>query len=157
MTHATAPDLHTILQQEIVVMTQLDDVLKSEQAALISGNTNALAESTQTKSRVIAIVAELENVRNKRIAQLGFSDDVQGFKDYLQTNNDERLPQAWNALLQISESAKETNRTNGLLINRHLTKTQTALNALQQNNQTLYGPSGQSTVKAQNPRGLVIG
>lgn len=149
--------LQASLQQEISVMTQLADVLKAEQTALVDGDVAALSELTQSKSRLVANIAELEHARNQAIAAKGFADDIQGFKDYLASTTDTALSQAWDELLRISEAAKETNRTNGMLINRHLARNQGALNALQQNKQPLYGPSGQSTTQANTGRGFVVG
>jgi flagella synthesis protein FlgN len=53
---------------------------------------------------------------------------------------------AWKALLQLTREAKEINRLNGMLLNKHLSYTQGALNALRPVPQAgkLYGPSGQT-------------
>ena len=64
----------------------------------------------------------------------------------------------WAELLTIAQSANELNRTNGLLINRHMVRNQNALNVLQGAPQggNIYGPNGQPANKAKT-RGLVVG
>ena len=63
----------------------------------------------------------------------------------------------WNALIETARAAKEINRTNGLLINRHLTLNQNALKALRGDamQESFYGPNGQSMAKL-GSRNLVI-
>jgi flagella synthesis protein FlgN len=51
----------------------------------------------------------------------------------------------WAELISLTQSAKELNRVNGLLIGSHMARNQSALNALQsgQNGGNVYGPNGQ--------------
>ena len=64
----------------------------------------------------------------------------------------------WAELLTLTQSAKETNRVNGLLINTHLTRNQLALNVMHGADQRsgFYGPDGQSKISVA-ARNLVIG
>ena len=64
----------------------------------------------------------------------------------------------WMELLALAQSAKQINRTNGILINTHMMRNQAALNILHGNPQgsNLYGPDGQSSTKTE-ARGVVVG
>ncbi|MDO8653695.1 MAG: flagellar protein FlgN [Undibacterium sp.] len=160
LTNFSLPKLHECLQEEVDAMLSLAELLKAEQASLIDGNVEKLGELTQEKSRRITLLAELEKKRNAYLIQLGYSSDAKGMQDYLSHPSTEILAaEYWGNLLQISEQAKESNRANGILINRQLTKNQSALNILQQNNPagSMYGPNGQSTNSNLSGRGFVIG
>lgn len=141
-------------------MLSLAQLLKTEQVSLVNGDVEKLGELTQEKSRRITLLTELEKKRNTYLSQLGYSSDAKGMQDYLSHPSTEvSAAEYWTHLLQISEQAKENNRANGILINRQLTRNQSALNILQQNNPagSMYGPNGQSTNNTSSGRGFVIG
>jgi flagella synthesis protein FlgN len=64
----------------------------------------------------------------------------------------------WSGMIATAQAAKEINRTNGLLINKHMVHSQNALNILrgQTGSNNFYGPDGQ-TKNSVNSRNLVIG
>ena len=65
----------------------------------------------------------------------------------------------WQEVLGLTREAKELNRVNGILINKHMNNNQSALRALRmpvQGGSALYGPSGQAT-SALASRRFVIG
>jgi flagella synthesis protein FlgN len=152
--------LSTCLREELGAMASLANVLIKEQAALIDGNVEKLNEITSEKSQLLAALSQLEKERNFCLIHLGYSPDVKGMQDYLyQVETDAADLQSWDELMQISKIAKENNRTNGLLINRQITRNHGALNILQQNTSAgnMYGPTGQSTNQVSSIRGVVIG
>jgi flagella synthesis protein FlgN len=61
-------------------------------------------------------------------------------------------------LLKSADSAKELNRTNGLLIAKYMARNQTALNILHSGTSTgnFYGPDGQSRLQSTGHR-LIAG
>ena len=63
----------------------------------------------------------------------------------------------WDALLSLAKSAREINRTNGLLINKHMTRNQQALDVLQGTapSSNFYGPNGQATSQVSTRRRLL--
>jgi flagella synthesis protein FlgN len=152
--------LHQCLLEELSAMSFLADLLKTEETALIAGDVATLSNLTQAKSQQLAALSSLEKKRQIYLDHLGFSIDAKGMQDYLATDKADSLTsESWEKLLQISAAAKENNRTNGILINRQITKNQGALNVLQQNNPAgaMYGPNGQSTNKTSSGRGFIIG
>lgn len=154
------PQLHTCLQDEIYAMTTLAELLKTEETALVDGNVSELSRLTQEKSQLIMRLSKLENERKNCLIQHGYTSDAKGMQDYfLKTATESAAAKDWEKLLHISEQAKETNRTNGVLINRQFNRNQSALNILQQNHPTgaMYGPNGQATNSGTSGRGFITG
>lgn len=141
-------------------MAALAALLKKEQSALVDGDIALLNEYTLHKGKIVSTISELEKRRHSCLSELGFSADPHGMQAYLlQATVVSGVAGNWEHLMQLSEQAKEDNRTNGILINRQLTRNQAALGVLQQNNPagSLYGPNGQSTIKNAPGRGYIAG
>jgi flagella synthesis protein FlgN len=160
LTNPSLTKLSVCLKDELGAMTFLANVLIREQAALIDGNVEKLNELTQEKSQLLTSLSQFEKERNLCLIHFGYSPDMKGMQDYLsQAETCAADSQAWDDLIQISKNAKENNRTNGLLINRQITRNHGALNILQHNTSAgnMYGPTGQSTNQVSSIRGVVIG
>jgi flagella synthesis protein FlgN len=156
----SAPKLHQCLKEEVVAMTSLADLLRLEEAALIDGNVDELSKLTQTKGKLLSHLAKLEIERKVDLEKWGYSSDVNGMQLYFDENHSEISAAAeWQILLQISEKAKENNRTNGILINRQFIRNQNALNTLQKNSpaEAMYSANGQSTMHSTSGRRVVVG
>ncbi|MFZ6748389.1 flagella synthesis protein FlgN [Undibacterium sp. Ren11W] len=152
--------LHECLLEELSAMSFLADLLKTEETALVATDVATLNNLTQAKSQQLAALSILEKKRQFYLSHMGYSIDAKGMQDFLTTQQvDRTISENWEKLLDVSASAKETNRTNGILINRQITKNQGALNILQQNNPAgaMYGPNGQSTNKSSSGRGFIVG
>ena len=145
------------LRDEHKAMAQLVELIKQERVQLLEANIDKLNELTQEKSRLVAHMSELANRRDNALAAAGFTSKETAMKSWLSTAGSD-AGAAWSALLSLTESAKELNRVNGMLINRHMSDNQNALNALHAAPQgsNVYGPNGQSTVKPVTRR-LVVG
>jgi flagella synthesis protein FlgN len=147
------------LEQEIQAMNLLTNLLQQEQAVLVEGRVEDLQPITLQKNQMVADVSVLETVRNRHLGSLGFSGDAAGMQAYLQRQpSDGSVNRSWSELRSIAESAKECNRTNGILINKQINFTQSALGILQQGQGdatgSFYGPNGQSTVGKFSGRGF---
>ena len=155
-----APELDQCLQQEVIEMTSLADLLRIEELALIDGNVEKLSKLTQEKGKLLSCISNLEIERKTSLQKHGYSADANGMQDYFnRTLPDVKAAEEWKKLLDVSEKAKESNRTNGILINRQFIRNQNALNILQQNSPTesLYSASGQSTINSIPGRRVVVG
>lgn len=159
-TNLSLPNLHQCLQQEVIAMTSLADLLRLEELTLIDGNVEKLSKLTQDKSKLISHISKLEIERKTCLEKHGYSADANGMQDYFsKTLPGITVSEDWKKLLEVSEKAKESNRTNGILINRQFIRNQNALNILQQNSpaESLYGANGQSTTNSISGRRVVIG
>jgi len=148
------------LQEEIAAMSALSNLLVEEKSALINDDIASLNKTNAHKSDLLRKISELERMRFNHLNANGFSCDQSGMESFLQ-NTPESVANSklWEELLAISEQAKQNNNTNGLLITRRLAQNQTALNILQRGNNmgSLYGPNGQSTIKATPTKGVIAG
>ncbi|MFZ6658171.1 flagella synthesis protein FlgN [Undibacterium sp. TJN19] len=146
------------IQEEVNTMSSLAELLKKEQSALVESDVSLLNEYIQSKGQLVSKMSELERKRNTCLVELGYKADIEGMRAYLEhAGNVSTLAGYWEKLLQISQQAKEVNRTNGTLINRRLSINQATLNVLQQNNPagSMYGPNGQSTIKNTPGKGYI--
>lgn len=159
-TNLSTSKLHQCLQEEIIAMTSLTDVLRLEELALIDGNVDELSKLTQSKSQLISQLSKLEIDRKLQLEKHGCSTDAKGMQAYFERSASEiSAAEVWKKLLDVSEKAKESNRTNGLLINRQFIRNQNTLNILQQNSpaESMYGANGQSTTNSNSVRRVVVG
>lgn len=157
MTQAGNSPAHQ-LQEEIRLARTLLDLLKEEQARLIAAEIDALTVLTEEKSRLVARMSEFAAERHHALLAAGFAATEEGMQAWLESRQPETVRQSWQELLQLAKSAKDLNRSNGLLIGKHLARNQSALNVLKggPQGQPLYGPNGQSAVTSAG-RGLAIG
>ena len=154
------PSLHQCLLQEVGAMTSMADLLRLEESALIDGNVEKLSKLTHDKSTILSHISKLEIERKAYLQKHGYSGDANDMHDYFnKTLSEVAAAEEWKKLLDLSERAKESNRTNGILINRQFIRNQNALNILQQNSpsESLYGANGQSTVNSISGRRVVVG
>lgn len=154
--------LQQILDQEIVIMQSLTKVLDEEQLVLVENEAEKLEVITPNKNQLLAQVVELEKSRSELLNKAGYSNDNNGMQQFCAAQaNKDNLDKAWNALLEISLQAQEKNRTNGMLISRHLNRNQATLNVLHSGSGhqagSMYGADGQSKLKTTTARGIVAG
>ena len=163
-TSATPADTLTEEQQVAKVLV---DYLQQEQALLISADIEGLSLLTEKKASAVSLMSELATNRHRALAAVGHLASETGMQSWL-TEQSAKFPtaakqnkdvlNAWSNLLAIARQAKEINRVNGILINTHVVRNQTALNVFQvrTTDANLYGPNGQAT-SASKGRGLVVG
>ena len=152
------------LDQELDAARALLDLLTQEQAQLVTGNIDSLNTITGQKAAAVTSMAELAKSRHRALAAAGFPGEEAGMQAWLKRpgssveSGTAAAGKSWLELLALAQSAKQLNRTNGVLINTHMLRNQAALNILHGNppGDNLYGPDGQSSTKAA-ARGMVVG
>jgi len=146
------------LREEQRVITSLLEVLKQEQQYLISADIDALTSLTPTKSALVNDMAVLASQRHSALGAAGFKPEETGMEAWIAASGDAGAQQFWRDVLELTREAKEMNRINGTLINKHLNLTQSALQSLRPQNPAtnMYGPTGQ-TSNTSVRRGFVAG
>ncbi len=156
MTPRETPASH--LTQEVETARLLLKVLKQEQTHLLEADVEALETLTPQKSALVSRMSAFAISRHKALAKAGLPSEEASMEKWL--NNADHLQlerHAWDELVRIVQSAKELNRTNGLLINSHMARNQSALQVLQHEKPTnTYGPDGQARL-GPTGRGFVTG
>lgn len=160
MTISGVNPAHT-LDEELAGARRLLALLQQERQHLIAAEIEQLERLTEEKTAVVASLFELAQKRNGELKASGYrgaKDDMQAWLDSIPTSHPSfgAIRQRWAELTEVSHSAKELNRVNGLLIGTHMGRNQAALNALRggTNASSVYGPDGQ-TGKSTPGRGLI--
>jgi flagellar biosynthesis protein FlgN len=153
---STSPAEH--LKDEHDAMACLLEFIKQEEMHLIEANIDNLSRTTEEKTKIIGKIAELAKFRHNALETAGYAPSDASMQTWLENAPNKAAYQMWSKVLEIAQAAKELNRTNGLLINQHLTRNRNALSVLQGAGEgdNFYGPTGHSTTKP-SPRRLVIG
>jgi flagella synthesis protein FlgN len=152
------------LAEELDAARRLQQLLKQEQKQLIEADIDGLTALTGHKAALVARMTDLATSRHRALAAAGFPAEEAGMQTWLRNEppaadgSTAEARKSWIELLALAQSAKHLNRTNGILINTHLARNQTALNVLRGNTQggNFYGPDGQQSMKV-SARGLVVG
>jgi flagella synthesis protein FlgN len=146
------------LRDEQQLMTTLLALMKEEQLHLVAADIDAITELTARKTALVGQLSQLAAQRHQALAAAGFTAAEAGMEDWLAAAHEPQAAPLWKALLDATRQAKEQNRLNSLLVNKHMLHTQGALNAMRPTAQSgnFYGPSGQPTSNAVNRR-VVIG
>jgi flagellar biosynthesis protein FlgN len=149
----------TSLRQEHKALVALLTVMKLEQQQLVAARIDGLPALTAEKSQLVAQLTTLASERHAALGAAGFARQEAGMQAWLDRGADSGAGALWQEVLGLTREAKELNRVNGILINKHMSHNQSALNALRaptQAGSSLYGPSGQATNGAASRR-FVLG
>ena len=139
------------LGEEHEAITQLLLLLKQEQLHLVGADIEQLTGLTAQKSQLVQRMALLADARHKALAAAGhgaqFGAHEAGMTDWIAAAADAAGADLWQQVLHLTREAKECNRLNGMLINKHMVHTRDALNVLRPPTQSgnIYGPSGHTT------------
>jgi flagella synthesis protein FlgN len=147
-----------LLRAELETLQFLLELLKTEQLKLVSAEVDSLPAITREKSGLVSHLNQLAKERQQVMQDAGFTLDENGMRAWLISDESQDYAGIWNELLNLTKAAKELNRVNGLLINKHLAVGNQKLNVLSSaaRGGNLYGPDGQSRMKA-GLRSLVVG
>ena len=148
----------TSLPEEQQVMIVLLALLQQEQSHLVAADIDRLTEVTTQKTALVGTMAALAKLRHHALGAAGFAAEENGMQAWLTASGGSADIKLWQQVLDLTRAAKEINRVNGILINKHMVHSQGALNALRPNAQggDVYGPNGQAS-KATANRRFVIG
>jgi flagella synthesis protein FlgN len=146
------------LREEQRLIVALLDVLKEEQQYLVAADIENLAQLTPRKSDLISQMGVLATERHRALGSAGFEAREAGMEVWLAAKGTSDDTALWNEVLDQTRNAKELNRLNGMLINKQLSNTQGALQALRPPSQAgaVYGPSGRTSTNTTS-RGFLAG
>jgi flagella synthesis protein FlgN len=150
----------TTLAGEQKLLATLVDLLKQEQGLLVAADADGLAALTPQKSELVQQLALQSAERHRALGEGGFEAGEAGMEPWLAASGDQEARAAWEQLLELTREAKELNRLNGMLINKHLAHNQQVLGALRTQGTggeaAVYGPGGQ-TVGGGPSKRFVVG
>jgi len=135
------------LRDEQQLIGSMVELMKTEQKLLVGADADGLSKIAPDKLKLAQRAAELSRVRHRALGAAGFPAAETGMEPWLAVGGNDDLRSQWNRLLDLTREAKELNRVNGMLINKHLAHTQGVLNALRgatAGAAGTYGPGGQA-------------
>lgn len=146
------------IEQESRTVSRLIEILEQEQSYLINADIEQIQTLLEEKSKLLQSLNMSSQERYQWLSAAGYSANETGMSDWLKQNSENALQTSWLTMQQALFKAKELNRVNGMLINKHFTRNQQLLNTLQGQTEVdnFYGPNGQATSKVRM-RGAIIG
>lgn len=141
--------MSTLLRQvlaEKACLEALVQALEEEDQALGSGRFADLPAIAQTKSALLARLAEIDRERESTQVHLRLPPGPAGLAAV--AHADQRLPQAGSELLALAERACSLNRLVAAKVYTHLDFTENAIAFLQAGSRPLYGPDGERMGRA---------
>jgi flagella synthesis protein FlgN len=145
-------------EQESQAISRLVEILEGEQNCLISADIQQVQTLVDEKSKVLQVLNTFSQNRYKLLSKAGFAANESGMADWLRSDKKNVAQSAWLATQQLLVKAKELNRVNGILINKHFIRNQQTLNALQGRAEAggVYGPNGKTTSQV-HLRSAIVG
>ena len=145
------------IEQESRTVGSLIETLEQEQSCLIQADFERVQTLLEVKSALLQSLNQLSQERYQWLSAAGYPANESGMSDWLKENREHALQTSWLTMQQSLLKAKELNRINGMLINKHLTRNQQLLSTLRGQTESgqFYGPSGQTTSNGRL-RGAVI-
>jgi len=128
------------------LLTRLLSELKGEQKALVEQDLASIDNMMHQRLTLLQQLSAAAKVRYDALAAQGYQADEQGMSDWIRQQSDSKLSKAWQIFQQSLAHAKELNRLNGILINKHAHRIQERLGAFQGNDKDaqVYGKNGQA-------------
>jgi flagellar biosynthesis protein FlgN len=135
------------LATERLLIESLTGLLREEQRLLVEAHTDGLAALTPQKAECVRQLGEQAALRHQALGAAGCEASEAGMGPWLDANGAQQARASWERLLEATREAKELNRVNGMLINKHMAHNQQLLDALRTTaagaDTTMYGPGGE--------------
>ncbi|KQT34333.1 flagella synthesis protein FlgN [Methylophilus sp. Leaf414] len=148
MSHADRTSVPAIsFEADATLVAELVNDLHNEQTALISADLDIIEQMVDKRVGLLQALGEAANQRYSALAAAGFEANENGMSKWLELLSSPTIDDAWVNFQRQLAQAKELNRLNGVLINKHFQRNQEKLDALQgkaANNTQLYGKNGQA-------------
>lgn len=139
-----------MFEQDRTLVKELLWLLSREQTSLINADIDAMEVLLDEKAQLLQAISASVQIRHNALAKLGFEPNENGMSAWVAKNATPEQVDAWREFQQVLTQAKEMNRLNGQLINKHFTRNHQFLQQLQGGQTTgVYGANGQTA--ASNP------
>ncbi len=144
-------------EQDAKLVSNLLEVLTREQSSLVMADIDAIETVMEEKSFLLQNISATANSRYAILAKGGFEANESGMTAWLKHQAKPSLFESWAHFQKLISQAKEMNRLNGLLINKHFNRNQQLLNQLQGHsaNSNVYGKNGQAQSQSSSRSSLV--
>lgn len=144
-------------EEDARLMSAFLQILEREQESLITNDVVGVEKIVAEKSILLQQIDKVAKKRYALLAEQHFEANENGMVAWVIEQADTGLKKRWDTFQQLLASAKEANRLNGILINKHFNRNRQMLQGLQgavKSNQ-VYGRDGQTSTTISS-RGSVI-
>ncbi len=133
-------------EQDIQLANELLALLTREQTHLVMMKIDAIEAMLSEKAELLQQISLTAKKRYDNLALNHFEANESGMLDWLKQQGNLTVSAKWENFQKVLTQAKEMNRLNGMLINKHFNRNQQLLNTLQGNSSvgSVYGRDGQS-------------
>lgn len=137
--------------QDAQLVGDLLETLSREQASLVMADIDTIESLMEEKAVLLQRINMTAKNRYAELAANGFEANESGMLAWLKHQAKPTVNQQWLDFQKTLSQAKEMNRLNGVLINKHFNRNQQLLNHLQGNSSAgdVYGKNGQARSYAQ--------
>lgn len=144
-------------EQDAKLLINLLEVLTREQSSLVLADIDAIEAIMEEKSVLLQTISQVANTRYAALAAGGFDASEAGMTNWINSQAKPLLAQSWDLFQKSISQAKEMNRLNGMLINKHFNRNQQLLNQLQggSENGGVYGKNGQAKSQSSSRSTLI--
>ena len=106
--------LSVTIDREVATVTPFVEMLRAEQAALVRGESERVAEYADPKAKYLIELTRLGGERNRLLAAGGYSTDRAGMERCLRDYAAQAIAMgnAWRQLLTLTQAAHAANTTN---------------------------------------------
>lgn len=139
-------------EQDANLVKSLLEELLLEQSALVRGDIELVESIIDRKFTLLQQLSSVAKNRYEVLANNGFEANESGMVAWIKLQADANMQKAWDRFQMELARTKETNRLNGVLINKHFSRNQQLLNHLQgkQDPASVYGKNGQAKTSQYN-------
>ncbi len=146
MTSANHLTSSVSFDKDAALVSSLLSDLQEEQTALVSADLDMIERMIDKRVELLQELGAAASSRYDALAAAGFEPNEQGMSAWLEQQSNQMLDKAWVTFQQQLARAKELNRLNGILINKHFQRNQEKLDALNGKSAApqFYGKNGQA-------------
>ena len=146
MTSANHLTSSVSFDKDAALVSSLLNDLQEEQTALISADLDMIERMIDKRVELLQELGAAASSRYDALAAAGFEPNEHGMSAWLEQQSNQMLDKAWITFQQQLARAKELNRLNGILINKHFQRNQEKLDALNGKSAApqFYGKNGQA-------------
>lgn len=132
------------------LVQQLLAMLVREQSSLVMIDIDAIEAILEEKAVLLQRMNAVATSRYQALAKNGFAASEAGMLSWLAQLAKPSMNTLWDSFQKALSQAKETNRLNGMLINKHFNRNQQLLNHLQGSvaSGSVYGRDGQAKTQS---------
>ena len=142
-------DLPLLLRDIAEHLTQLEQTLENENAALLDNDLDRILHAATDKNRLFEFLEDLEKERHTLLLAAGLDFDSSGIMAYLQREpspvNDETAA-IWQQIETLTRQCRKQNQINGIILEKNRRRTEKALAILkgQSSQVATYTASGEA-------------